>query len=138
MTFKYGLSPLSGDFPLPLCCVPCLAKSSENFLRQEFQIFDIPWNFLCLGFSTYGYMYTVYYFVCLFTHLYGKIAAPSNAHRYIAIQPTKNPSRLPVEGSIPESLLSARGVERRRKTLRQPFPVPHRQLRSVPSTWSAT
>ena len=41
-----------GGFPLTLCCVPCLAKSGYNFLRQEFGIFDIPWNISCLEFST--------------------------------------------------------------------------------------
>ena len=49
----------------------------------------------------------------------GKIAATSDAHRCLAIQPTTNPSRLPVEGAILKSLLSAGGVKRRWKTLRQ-------------------
>ena len=42
-----------------------------------------------------------------------KIAAPSDAHRFLAIQPTTNPSRLPVQGAILELLLSAGGVDRR-------------------------
>ena len=43
----------------------------------------------------------------------GKIAATSDAHLCLAIQPTTNPSRLPVEGAILKSLLSAGGVKRR-------------------------